>query len=54
MGGEDRLGQNFDELAILGSMKDLRVRIYINTRFAQLRDRALLGILKQNGQMRVA
>jgi patatin-related protein len=51
--GEDRLGQNFDEAAILGSKKDPRVRIYINARLAQLRDRALLGILKVNGEMQL-
>jgi predicted acylesterase/phospholipase RssA len=51
--GEDRLEQNFDETAILGSKDDPRVRIYVGTRLAQLRDRALLGILKKNGEMQL-
>jgi patatin-related protein len=41
-----------DDLAALKLLKRPTSCIYIQTRFAQLRDRALLGILKQNGKLR--
>ena len=50
---EDRLDQDLDERAILGPEEDPRVRIYIKTRLAQLRDRALLGILKKDGRLQL-
>src|SRR5215831_8782292 len=35
-----------DELALLGSLQDPRVAIYLRTRLTQMPDRAILGILK--------
>jgi patatin-related protein len=40
-----------DEFKPLGSMQEPRVAIYLSTRLIQMRDRAILGILKKNGEL---